>query len=50
MTALTHVVQHDSRFFIARHRKPDIIGTTIGGQVGTSAGIADVAEFTQFNF
>ena len=48
--AFAHVVQHDPRFFIARHGKPDIIGTTIRGQVRTAAGIAHIAEIAQFSF
>lgn len=47
---LAHVVQDDPRFFVARHGKPDIIGTTIGGQVRTPAGIAKVAEIAQLRF
>jgi hypothetical protein len=48
--ALAHVVQDDPRIFIARHGKPDIVGTAIGWQVGTPAGIAHIAEIAQFSF
>lgn len=47
MKALAYIVQDDPRFFVARHGKPDIIGTTIGRQVGTAAGIAHIAEIAQ---
>ena len=50
MKTLAHVVQDNPRFFIARHGKPDVIGTTIGGQVRTAAGIAHIAEIAQFGF
>ncbi|HSK44820.1 MAG TPA: hypothetical protein VLA83_13135 [Candidatus Binatia bacterium] len=50
MQALAHIVQDDPRFFIPRHGKPNIIRTTIGGQVSTPAGIAQVAEIAQFGF
>ncbi len=50
MKTLAHVVQDDPRFFVARHGKPDVIGTTIGRQVGTAAGIAHIAEVAQFSF
>ena len=50
MKALAHVVQDDSRFFIARHGKPDVVCTTIGGQVRTAAGIAHIAEIAQLGF
>ena len=50
METLAHVVQDDPRFFIARHGKPDVVCTTIGGQVRTAAGIAHIAEIAQFSF
>jgi hypothetical protein len=42
--AFANIVQNDPRFFIARHGKPDIICTTIEGQVGTAARVAHIAE------
>ena len=50
MEAFAHVVQYDPRFFIARHGKPDVVCTTIGGQVRAAAGIAHIAEIAQFSF
>ncbi len=50
MEALAHVVQNYSRFFIARHSKTYTIGTALNRHMATSAGIAYVAELTQFNF
>lgn len=44
MKALTYIVKHDPGFLIARNGKPDIIGTTIGGQPRTPVGIAHIAE------
>ena len=40
-------MQDDPRIFIARHGKPDIIGTTLSRQTGTSVGIAKIAEIAQ---
>jgi len=45
--ALAHMVQDDPRIFIARHGKPDIIGTTFSRQARTTAGIAKIAEIAQ---
>jgi hypothetical protein len=50
VTALAHIVQDDPRFIIACHGKPDIVSTTIGGQAGTTAGIAKIAEIAQLDF
>jgi len=50
MKTLAHVVQDDPRFFIARHGKPNVICTTIRGQMRTAAGIAHIAEIAQFSF
>ncbi|HEY2362206.1 MAG TPA: hypothetical protein VGK36_13880 [Candidatus Angelobacter sp.] len=50
MESLAYVVEHDPEFFIARHRKPDIIGATVGGQVRAFASIADITEIAQFGF
>jgi len=50
METLADIMQDDPRFFVARHGKPDVIGTTIGGQVGTAAGIAHIAEIAQCSF
>ena len=50
MEAFAHVVQDDPRFFVTRHGKPNIIGTTIDGQVRTAAGIAHIAEIAQCSF
>ena len=50
MAAFAHVVQDDSRFFVTRHRKTDIIDTTIARHVRARAGIAHIAEVTQFSF
>jgi len=47
--ALAHIVQDDPRIFIARHRKPDIIGTTFRRQAGTPVGIAEIAEIAQLS-
>jgi hypothetical protein len=47
--ALAHIVQDDPRIFIARHRKPDIIGTTFSRQAGTPVGIAEIAEIAQLS-
>jgi len=41
------MVQGDPRIFIARHSKPDIIGTTFSRQAGTPVGIAKIAEIAQ---
>ncbi len=50
MKTLAHVVKHNSRFFVARHGKTHAIGTAFSRHMATSASIAYVAEFTQFNF
>ncbi|HET9166197.1 MAG TPA: hypothetical protein VFP11_09375, partial [Candidatus Angelobacter sp.] len=50
MNALAYVVQDNPRFFIARHGKPDVVRTTIDGQVRAAAGIAHIAEIAQFSF
>ena len=48
--ALAHIVQDDPRRFIARHSKPDIIGTTFSGQARTPVGIAKIAEIAHLGF
>ena len=45
MAALTYIVKHDPGIpHRAPYGKPDIIGTTIGGQPRTPAGITHIAK------
>jgi hypothetical protein len=50
MKALAYVVKNDPGFLIARNGKTEAIGTTVSRHPATSAGIANIAEFPQFDF
>jgi hypothetical protein len=50
METLTYIMEYDPGIFITGHGKTQTISATVGRHMATSAGITDVAEFTQFNF
>ena len=50
MAAFAHIVQDDSRLVVPRHRKTDIIDSTVGRHVRACAGVPHIAEVAQFSF
>jgi hypothetical protein len=50
MKALTYIVEHDARFFVASQRKTYIIGLAFDRHAAAFTGIADIAELAKFMF